>query len=75
MSITRRKLPSASATGSMPRIPNSDIRKGWWNGNIGKSAKEWKYGANINYNQFKFQWADQSPIRETTYSCVLRKRT
>lgn len=45
------------------QIPDSDIRKGWWNGNIGKSAKEWKYGANINYNQFKFQWADQKSYK------------
>jgi len=41
------------------QIPDTDIRKGWWNGNIGISTSEWSYGANINYNQFKFQWADQ----------------
>ena len=45
------------------QIPDSDIRKGWWNGNIGVSAKEWKYGANIDYNQFKFQWADQKSYK------------
>lgn len=45
------------------QIPDSDIRKGWWNGNIGVSEKEWKYGANINYNQFKFQWADQNSYK------------
>lgn len=41
------------------QIPESDIRKGWWNGDIGVPASEWKYGANINYNQHKFQWKDQ----------------
>jgi len=41
------------------QIPDTDIRKGWWNGDIGKDLSNWKYGANINYNQFKFQWADQ----------------
>ena len=45
------------------QIPDSDIRKGWWNGKIGVSAKEWKYGANIDYNQFKFQWADQKSYK------------
>ena len=45
------------------QIPDSDIRKGWWNGNIGASAKDWKYGANIDYNQFKFQWADQKSYK------------
>lgn len=41
------------------QIPDSDVRKGWWNGNIGVDATKWKYGANINYNQHKFQWKDQ----------------
>lgn len=41
------------------QIPDSDVRKGWWNGNIGVDASKWKYGANINYNQHKFQWKDQ----------------
>lgn len=41
------------------QIPETDIRKGWWNGNIGKPRKDWKYGPNIDYNQFKFQWKDQ----------------
>lgn len=41
------------------QIPDSDVRKGWWNGDIGVDASEWKYGANINYNQHKFQWKDQ----------------
>ncbi len=41
------------------QIPDSDVRKGWWNGDIGVDADSWKYGANINYNQFKFQWKDQ----------------
>lgn len=45
------------------QIPDTDVRKGWWNGNIGVSAEEWKYGANINYNQFKFQWADQKSYK------------
>ncbi len=45
------------------QIPDSDIRKGWWNGDIGVSAKDWKYGANIDYNQFKFQWADQKSYK------------
>lgn len=45
------------------QIPDSDVRKGWWNGDIGVSASEWKYGANINYNQFKFQWADQKSYK------------
>lgn len=45
------------------QIPETDVRKGWWNGNIGVSAEEWKYGANINYNQFKFQWADQKSYK------------
>lgn len=41
------------------QIPDTDVRKGWWNGNIGIPKENWKYGANINYNQFKFQWKDQ----------------
>ncbi|MFR0773743.1 MAG: RagB/SusD family nutrient uptake outer membrane protein [Alistipes finegoldii] len=41
------------------QIPDTDVRKGWWNGNIGIPAEDWSYGANINYNQHKFQWADQ----------------
>ncbi|MBQ8863576.1 MAG: RagB/SusD family nutrient uptake outer membrane protein [Rikenellaceae bacterium] len=41
------------------QIPDTDIRKGWWNGDIGVTAADWTYGANINYNQHKFQWADQ----------------
>ena len=41
------------------QIPDTDIRKGWWNGDIGIPADKWKFGANINYNQHKFQWADQ----------------
>lgn len=41
------------------QIPETDIRKGWWNGNIEVPADKWKFGANINYNQHKFQWADQ----------------
>jgi starch-binding outer membrane protein, SusD/RagB family len=45
------------------QIPDNDVRKGWWNGNIGVTAEEWKYGANINYNQFKFQWADQKSYK------------
>lgn len=45
------------------QIPETDIRKGWWNGNIGVPASDWKYGANINYNQFKFQWADQKSYK------------
>ena len=45
------------------QIPDTDIRKGWWNGNIGVSASEWKYGPNINYNQFKFQWVDQQSYK------------
>lgn len=45
------------------QIPDTDIRKGWWNGNIGIDASFWKYGANINYNQFKFQWADQQSYK------------
>lgn len=45
------------------QIPMTDIRKDWWNGNIGVTASEWKYGANINYNQHKFQWADQQSYR------------
>jgi len=45
------------------QIPNTDIRKGWWNGNIGVDASKWKYGANINYNQFKFQWSDQQSYK------------
>lgn len=42
------------------QIPETDIRKGWWNGNIGVPREKWSYGANINYNQFKFQWKDQA---------------
>lgn len=45
------------------QIPESDIRKGWWNGNIGKPRDKWNYGANIDYNQFKFQWADQKTAK------------
>ena len=45
------------------QIPDTDIRKGWWNGNIGVDADTWKYGANINYNQHKFQWADQTSYK------------
>lgn len=41
------------------QIPETDIRKGWWNGDINVPAEKWKFGANINYNQHKFQWADQ----------------
>ena len=41
------------------QIPETDVRKGWWNGDIGVPAADWKYGANINYNQFKFQWKNQ----------------
>ncbi len=41
------------------QISGTDIRKGWWNGNIGRPRSEWKGGANLDYNQFKFQWADQ----------------
>lgn len=41
------------------QIPDTDVRKGWWNGDIGIPASKWKFGANINYNQHKFQWADQ----------------
>ena len=44
------------------QIPDSDIRKGWWNGNIGIPASKWGYGANINYNQHKFQWKDQKAL-------------
>lgn len=42
------------------QIPDTDVRKGWWNGNIGIPAEKWSYGANINYNQHKFQWKDQN---------------
>lgn len=45
------------------QIPNTDVRKEWWNGNIGIDATRWKYGANINYNQHKFQWADQQSYK------------
>ena len=45
------------------QIPETDIRKDWWNGNISVDASAWKYGANINYNQFKFQWADQKSYK------------
>lgn len=41
------------------QIPDTDIRKGWWNGDIDIPAEKWKFGANINYNQHKFQWEDQ----------------
>lgn len=41
------------------QIPASDVRKGWWNDNIGIPASGWGYGGNINYNQHKFQWANQ----------------
>ena len=41
------------------QIPNTDVRKTWWNGDIGIPAEEWSYGANIDYNQHKFQWANQ----------------
>lgn len=41
------------------QISSTDIRKGWWNDNIGVPRESWSYGANINYNQHKFQWADQ----------------
>ena len=41
------------------QIPDTDIRKSWWNGDIGIPVDKWHYGANINYNQHKFQWADQ----------------
>ena len=41
------------------QIPETDIRRGWWNGDIGIPASKWKFGANIDYNQHKFQWADQ----------------
>lgn len=41
------------------QIPSTDVRKTWWNGDIGITADEWSYGANINYNQHKFQWANQ----------------
>ena len=43
-------------------IPDSDIRKGWWNGDIGIPASAWGYGANINYNQHKFQWKNQTAL-------------
>lgn len=45
------------------QIPDTDIRKGWWDGNEGHPLEEWKYGANINYNQHKFQWADQKSYK------------
>lgn len=45
------------------QIPESDIRKGWWNGNIGIDRNKWSYGANINYNQHKFQWAEQKSYK------------
>lgn len=41
------------------QIDESDVRRGWWNGDIGVPASQWKYGANINYNQHKFQWKNQ----------------
>lgn len=41
------------------QIPDSDIRKEWWNGNIGIGVDDWEYGARINYCQHKFQWKDQ----------------
>ena len=43
-------------------IPDSDVRKGWWNGDIGIPASAWGYGANINYNQHKFQWKNQNSL-------------
>lgn len=43
-------------------IPDSDIRKGWWNGDIGIPSSAWGYGANINYNQHKFQWKNQTAL-------------
>ena len=43
-------------------IPDSDVRKGWWNGDIGTPASAWGYGANINYNQHKFQWKNQNTL-------------
>ena len=45
------------------QISVTDVRKGWWNGNIGIPASSWKYGANIDYNQHKFQWADQKSFK------------
>lgn len=45
------------------QIPDTDIRKGWWDGDTGNPVEEWKYGANINYNQHKFQWADQKSYK------------
>lgn len=42
------------------QIPGTDIRKGWWNGDIGIDESAWSYGSNINYCQHKFQWADQN---------------
>ena len=42
------------------QIPDTDVRKGWWNGDIGIPEEDWDYGPNINYNQFKFQWKDQN---------------
>lgn len=45
------------------QIPDTDIRKGWWNGNIGIDRDKWSYGANINYNQHKFQWAEQKSYK------------
>ncbi len=41
------------------QIPDTDVRKTWWNGDIGITVDDWSYGANINYNQHKFQWANQ----------------
>ncbi len=41
------------------QIPDTDIRQTWFNGNIGVPRSEWNYGANIDYCQHKFQWADQ----------------
>ncbi len=42
------------------QIPGTDIRKGWWNGDIGIDENAWSFGSNINYCQHKFQWADQN---------------
>lgn len=52
------------------QIPDTDVRKGWWNGNIGIPAEDWSYGANINYNQHKFQWADQKAHKGDRKSVV-----
>lgn len=44
------------------QIPLSDVRHGWWNGDIETPASSWGYGANIDYNQHKFQWGDQTNL-------------